>query len=422
LLYYVNNTIHVQTLPLNFVNQIQRITEKDGRTNLVLLSKDKTQLMIIRASSKEETNKWLFGLQRCILFARFQKEIRIRPRRATVDMWSHLESVPVINMSIINKSFSETNLTNLHSPSNLKSGSYCAQGRRKNNEDKFICIPNLNEKFDLDDFPPQAFFGVYDGHSGMEAVDFVCCNLLHYFCNHEFFKTDPVKALTEVHEMMDKNFLSKAKKNNWKSGTTALTALLRGNKIYIANLGDSRAVLCRKEKAVALSIDHRPNRPEETARVIAANGWIESTEVLNIPRLYRKHLEEEELEEEEAMKLIGWVTVTRVNGCLGMTRSIGDILIKDWRDIQFPDTEFKGDLVIPTPEIHVETIDRMNDRFLILATDGLWDIFSNQEAVDFVRSSLLRKKNLDKIAEELVEMGIELGSLDNITVVILQFQ
>jgi len=304
----------------------------------------------------------------------------------------------------------------------LKVGTFCEQGGRKNNEDKLICITDLNEKFNLNGFPPQAIFGVYDGHTGMEAVDFVCHNLLHYFCNHQLFKSDPVKALIEAHEMLDKNFLTKAKKSNWRSGTTALTVLLRGGKMYVANLGDSRAVLCRKGKAMALSSDHKPNRSDEAERIKKSNGWIESAEVLNVPKLYRKHLQEEDLEEESTANLIGWVTVHRVNGCLGMTRSIGDILIKDWREHQFPGVEFQGDLVIAVPEVLVEDVDRMNDRFLILATDGLWDIFSNQEAVDFVRTSLLRKKYLDKIAEELVEMAIELGSLDNITVVILQFQ
>jgi len=323
-------------------------------------------------------------------------------------------------ISTLIKSFSESNILHLHNATSLKFGSFCEQGRRKNNEDKFLCISDLNEKFHLTGFPPQAFFGVFDGHTGMEAVDFVYQNILNYFCNHELFKADPIKAMIEVHEMLDQNFLAKAVTRSWRSGTTALSVLLRGNKLFVANLGDARAVLCRQNKAVPLSFDHKPNRPDEAKRIIAANGWIESSEVLNVPKLYRKHLEEEDLEE-KTMDLIGWVTVHRLNGCLGMTRSIGDILIKNWRDKQFPNSNFTGDLVIATPEVIVETVDRMNDRFLILATDGLWDIFSNQEAVDFVRSSLLRKRNLDCIAQELVQMAIELGSLDNITVVILQF-
>jgi serine/threonine protein phosphatase PrpC len=109
--------------------------------------------------------------------------------------------------------------------------------------------------------------------------------------------------------------------------------------------------------------------------------------------------------------------VHRVNSCLGMTRSIGDILIKDKKQQQFQ-KEFSGELVIAEPEIQEIKITN-EDEFIIIACDGVWDVFSSQEAVDFVHISLARKKKCQLIVEELVEMAIELGSLDNITVIIL---
>jgi serine/threonine protein phosphatase PrpC len=109
---------------------------------------------------------------------------------------------------------------------------------------------------------------------------------------------------------LDKNFLSQAKEKNDISGTTALTVLFRGNKLYVANSGDSRAVLCRNDKAYPLSVDHKPNREEERIRVEKAGGWIETSEALNIPRLYRLHLEESDVVE-ETEELVGWVEVHR---------------------------------------------------------------------------------------------------------------
>lgn len=186
--------------------------------------------------------------------------------------------------------------------------------------------------------------------------------------------------------------------------------------MIVANLGDCRAVMCRNGKALNLSVDHKPNREDERSRIEKAGGWIETAEVLNIPRLYRLHLEDEELVE-ETEELVGWVEVHRVNSCLGMTRSIGDILIKDKKKVQFK-KDFLGELVLAEPEIQEGTITD-KDEFILIACDGVWDVFTSQEAVDFVHSSLIRKKSCQLIAEELVEMAIELGSLDNVTAIIL---
>lgn len=72
---------------------------------------------------------------------------------------------------------------------------------------------------------------------------------------------------------------------------------------------------------------------------------------------------------EETEELVGWVQVARVNGALGFTRSIGDLLIKDWKENQFK-KQFTGELVIPDPDVVEETINVSTDQFLILASDG----------------------------------------------------
>lgn len=79
------------------------------------------------------------------------------------------------------------------------------------------------------------------------------------------------------------------------AGTTAITVLIKDNKLYCANAGDSRAVASRKGQLVPLSSDHKPNNPEEMERIYNAGGWVE---------------------------------FNRVNGNLALSRALGDFLFK----------------------------------------------------------------------------------------------
>ena len=93
----------------------------------------------------------------------------------------------------------------------------------------------------------------------------------------------PALALKAAFEMCDASFRKLAVAQRDFSGTTALVALLRAHRLYIANAGDCRAVLCRDGTAVDLSTDHKPTptQADEVARVEEAGGWIQSREVLN---------------------------------------------------------------------------------------------------------------------------------------------
>ncbi|KAL9283965.1 putative protein phosphatase 2C 78 [Arabidopsis thaliana] len=131
-------------------------------------------------------------------------------------------------------------------------------------------------------------------------------------------------------------------------GSTAVVSVLTPEKIIVANCGDSRAVLCRNGKAIALSSDHKPDRPDELDRIQAAGG-----------------------------RVIYW-DGPRVLGVLAMSRAIGDNYLKPY--------------VISRPEVTVT--DRANgDDFLILASDGLWDVVSNETACSVVRMCLRGKVN-----------------------------
>ncbi len=123
-------------------------------------------------------------------------------------------------------------------------------------------------------------------------------------------------------------------------GSTAVVAIMMADKIVIANCGDSRAVLCRNGKALAVSSDHKPDRPDELNRIQALGG-----------------------------RVIYW-DGARVLGVLAMSRAIGDNYLKPYVSCE--------------PEITI--IDRTaEDDCLILATDGLWDVVSNDTACGVAR-------------------------------------
>lgn len=138
-----------------------------------------------------------------------------------------------------------------------------------------------------------------------------------------------------------------------QAGCTAVVAVMRKNELYVANAGDSRGVLCRGGTAVALSEDHKPASETERARIIAAGGFLSD---------------------------IGGVC--RVNGNLNLSRAIGDLKYKGNTDLP-P----KDQIITAEPDIRKFTL-QPEDRFFVLACDGVWDVMTNQECVDFISQRL----------------------------------
>jgi protein phosphatase 2C len=165
-------------------------------------------------------------------------------------------------------------------------------------------------------------------------------------------------------------------------GTTAVVALVGTRMIYVANCGDSRAVLCRQGQAVPLTDDHKAAREDETARVEAAGGQI-----------------------------LFWNGV-RVMGLLAVSRAIGDHSLRPY--------------VIAEPEVTIVNRQK-GDELLVLASDGLWDVMSNQEACTLAKKCLLRARQRGSsrqsaarvAATVLTRAAVDRGSRDNVTVVIV---
>ncbi|XP_010294580.1 PREDICTED: protein phosphatase 1L-like, partial [Phaethon lepturus] len=162
------------------------------------------------------------------------------------------------------------------------------------------------------------------------------------------------------------------------SGTTCLIALLSDKELIVANVGDSRGVLCDKDgNAIPLSHDHKPYQLKERKRIKRAGGFISFNG--------------------------SW----RVQGILAMSRSLGDYPLKNLN------------VVIPDPDILTFDLDKLQPEFMILASDGLWDAFSNEEAVRFI------KERLDEPhfgAKSIVLQSFYRGCPDNITVMVVKFR
>jgi serine/threonine protein phosphatase PrpC len=150
-------------------------------------------------------------------------------------------------------------------------------------------------------------------------------------------------------------------------GTTVVLAVIEGATLTVANVGDSRAVLFRDGRAVRLSVDHKPDLPEE-AQYIQSKG--------------------------------GFVKDGRVSGMLAVSRALGD--------------GFLHEVAHPVPHIvRVELTEK--DTRLILACDGVWDVMSDQEACELIAAEI----DPLEAAKKLRDKAYELQSLDNISVIVV---
>lgn len=272
------------------------------------------------------------------------------------------------------------------------------------------------------------FFGVYDGHGGSQAANF-CKDRLHHALVEEFEVAMNVenpstndngeknwqmkweRAFADCFHKVDVEVGGGIFRRDGKGevvveedsadriapetvGSTAVVAVVGACQIIVSNCGDSRAVLSRGGRAIALSVDHKPDREDELARIEAAGG-----------------------------KVINW-NGHRIFGVLAMSRALGDYYLKPY--------------VIPDPEVTF-TQRTEDDEFLILASDGLWDVLTNEEVCEAVRRRLARGHGSNAsssvniredtkypsahaAAEYLSRLALRRNSRDNVTVVVVDLR
>ncbi|XP_062084276.1 probable protein phosphatase 2C 49 [Humulus lupulus] len=272
----------------------------------------------------------------------------------------------------------------------IRSGSFADIGPRRYMEDEHIRIDDLSSHLgSLFQFPtPSAFYGVFDGHGGPEAAAFIKKNAMRIFFEDaklpqtaevdEIFSGELQNSLRKAFHLADLALADDCNVNS-SSGTTALTAMIFGRLLMVANAGDCRAVLCRKGEAIDMSQDHRPIHPPERRRVEELGGYIDD----------------------------GYL-----NGVLSVSRALGD-----W-DMKFP--RGSPSPLISEPEFQ-QIILTEDDEFLIMGCDGIWDVMSSQHAVSLVRRGLRRHDDPNQCARDLVMEALRLSTFDNLTVIVVCF-
>jgi integrin-linked kinase-associated serine/threonine phosphatase 2C len=275
------------------------------------------------------------------------------------------------------------------STSCVESGHFGLQGRRSTMEDYVVVIDNVNSTFELlSKNCNRSLYAVFDGHSGPEAAELASIHLHRDIILCPAFNEGNIFAAIRAGvEKTDQFILNKARELHFESGTTVAMALLIGEELYIANLGDTEIVLGQQTTdngisehsicPIVLTEKHKPDNDREKERILAAGGFV------------FRH---------------------RIFGKLAVSRSLGD------SEYKMP--KAKGDMVSWEPYLNKVSLTE-NDQFLIIACDGLWEKLSYQEAVDFVAEHRKQGKNAQEICKLLAQKAFDMGSLDNISVIIV---
>jgi len=164
-------------------------------------------------------------------------------------------------------------------------------------------------------------------------------------------------------------------------------------RLVLAHVGDSRAVLCRAGQAVQVTEDHKPDRLDEKKRIERAGGL-----VLNVRGAWRIAAPANPRGASKASR--------REYAGLSMTRSLGDAAFKNPVPLSSPEPEVR---VLPITD---------KDLFMVLATDGIWAVLSNQEVVDLAGKHW---SDPEEAAKTIVRTAFQKGSDDNLTAIVIQF-
>jgi len=250
------------------------------------------------------------------------------------------------------------------------------------------------------------YFGVFDGHVGSQVSELgskqLHKNILAHFRSKQVqpaSRDEKIKqAVKEAFSQTDKEILGLAERKKFEqSGSTALVALLHGNpklgtalRLVLAHVGDSRAVLCRAGQAVQVTEDHKPDRLDEKKRIERAGGL-----VLNVRGAWRI-----------AAPAKSSTKASREYKGLAMTRSLGDFAFKNPTSLSSADPEVK---VLPITD---------KDLFMVLATDGIYNVLSNQEVIDCAGKHW---DDPEEAAKNIVRSAFQKGSDENLTALVIQF-
>lgn len=241
---------------------------------------------------------------------------------------------------------------------------------------------------ELPGLPHAALFGIFDGHGGHQVSTLAVERLPGMIAKGLVQSETPREALALSFQEFDRDIQIGAGYQNFlRVGSTGVVVLVlqEGERLQLvcANTGDSRAVLCRRQRAVDLSIDQKPENPAERSRIVAAGGRVE----VHGPC---------------------W----RIDAGLNLSRAFGDFLYKSNRNLASDQQK-----VICHPEFEEETVES-GDEFLVLASDGVFEVFSSQQLVTELRAARKKAGNWPQALDIVLRRAIPGG--DNVSICLVE--
>jgi len=253
------------------------------------------------------------------------------------------------------------------------------QGYRSSMEDEVVIKANYTVIGSKCTSGYMSLYGVFDGHGGDKCASFCAQHLISILTKYFMICDDVESVFTETIAELDNKAIDYS---DDASGSTCCIVLIdrRTHDLWCCNVGDSRCILMNDsyDEVKQLSIEHKPDFPMEKQRIENANGW---------------------------------VTYGRVCGILAVSRSLGD------KDFKY---EIK-DLIVSTPDITHHKVALDKDKSVVLACDGLYDVFSNQQCMEWMREMNTTSMTTQKLTEKLCNDAIYVRkSKDNVSILIIQ--
>lgn len=271
---------------------------------------------------------------------------------------------------------------------------HAIRNTRRKMEDRHVALAEFNQLFGLKDGVRRAYYAVFDGHGGVDAANYAATHLHVNLGQHEGLTSDPDAAFKAAFSCTDHMFRGKAKRERLRSGSTGVAVLLQEERLTVAWLGDSQALLVRAGQAVKLMDPHKPEREDERKRIEGLGGCI------------------------------AYMGCWRVNGTYAVSRAIGDFDQKPYvsGDADSSSTQLNGD-----------------EDYILLACDGFFDTVKPAEVPQLVLGALFKHEELpdgagaaagseeeesegafgESVARKLVAHAKAAGSSDNITVMVV---
>ncbi|XP_044477440.1 probable protein phosphatase 2C 8 [Mangifera indica] len=268
------------------------------------------------------------------------------------------------------------------------------KGSRHTMEDAWVVMADAYT--DSPDSLRCAHFAIYDGHGGRLAADYAQKHLHATVVSaglpRELLDVKAAKkAILEGFRKTDESLLQESALGGWQDGATAVCVWVLGRTVFVANVGDAKAVIARSVvhgsqnhtdglsslKAIVVTREHKAIYPQERARIQKAGGTVS--------------------------------TNGRLQGRLEVSRAFGD-------------RQFKKFGVVATPDIHsFELTNR--EEFIILGCDGLWGVFGPSDAVEFVQKLFKEGLSVTAVSRRLVrEAVLERRCKDNCTAIVIVFR